>query len=122
MKVYLSGPMDRVSLGEAKGWRERAKALAPEIEWVDPTEFGLEGASPREIVVRDLDEVDRSDALLAYVPDGVQTVGTIVEIYCAAADDLRVIVWGTADPSPWLVYLADAVCLTLEEAVEALRA
>ena len=119
MRIYLAGPPF------AEEYRRRADALVRAAGWepVDPMRRDFrcrtEGHE-REIVAGDLAEIDSCDAVLAAftAPDE----GTAMECWYAHATGKPVVAYtGGTQPHPWTVYVADAVCAGLEDAVEALR-
>jgi nucleoside 2-deoxyribosyltransferase len=118
MRIYLAGPPF------ADEYRRRAEALVRAAGWepVDPMRRDFRGRTEgheQEIVEGDLAEIDSCDAVLAAftAPDE----GTAMECWYAHAAGKRVIAYPGGTPAhPWAVYVADAVCAGLEEAVEAL--
>jgi nucleoside 2-deoxyribosyltransferase len=117
-RVYLAGPP------YADEYRARATALVRARGWepIDPMRRDFRGrtrGNEREIVEGDLAEIDSCDAVLAAftAPDE----GTAMEAWYAHGAGRRVAVYtGGTPPHPWTVYVADAVCATLEDAVAAL--
>lgn len=101
--VYLAGPINRVGFEAARGWRRSAaKALRYHgYEIFDPTEFEL-GAGAN-VVEADKHMLRKSSAVLAFVPDDVQAVGTCMEIFYAHSLGLPVFAFGSERPSPWLL-------------------
>jgi nucleoside 2-deoxyribosyltransferase len=99
-------------LAEAAGW-----------EPVDPMRRDFRGrteGNEAEIVEGDLAEIDSCAAVLADFtrPDE----GTAMEAWHAHVRGIPVVAYtGGTPPHPWTVYVADAVCADLEEAVRALR-
>jgi nucleoside 2-deoxyribosyltransferase len=118
-RVYLAGPP------YAEEYRRRAAALVREAGWepVDPMRRDFRGRTQSreaEIVEGDLEEIAACDALLAAFtgPDE----GTAMEAWHAHSLGKPVVAYtGGAPPHPWTVYVADAVCADLEDAVRALR-
>lgn len=122
MRVYLAGPINGCSDEEARGWREAAKQLRPDIEWVDPMARdyrGREVENAGAIVDGDCADIESCDKVLAWVARA--TWGTAMEIRAAVAEYRRpVIGWGApANPSPWLTVHVDLKD-TLHAAVMAL--
>ena len=117
-RVYLAGPP------YAEEYRRRAAALLREsgLEPVDPMRRDFRGrteGNEAEIVEGDLAEIDSCDAVLASftAPDE----GTAMEAWYAHGRGKPVVAYtGGTPPHPWTVYVADAVCAELEEAVAAL--
>ena len=127
MKVYLSGPIFGCSDERAKGWRDRAKAMRPEIEWLDPMrrDFRLGVTPASEIIKCDLEDIRSCDALL--VNASRPGWGTAMELAYAremqwlTSRPIRVVAFSTRRPcSPWLEGHVDLICSSLEDAVRAL--
>ena len=117
-RVYLAGPPF------AEGYRRRASALAEGLGWepVDPMRRDFRGRTvghEAEIVEGDLADIDACDAVLAAFTEPDE--GTAMEAWYAHSLGKRVVAYtGGSPPHPWTVYVADAVCDDLEQAVEAL--
>lgn len=100
-RIYLAGPINRVS--DPGTWRTDAEKLITRAGHlaVNPLDYELQDAA--NVVAWDMRALRRSDAVVAYVPDHVQSVGTCMEIFYAAHDlEIPVCVWGADSPSPWL--------------------
>ena len=119
-RVYLAGPP------YADEYRRRAAALAREAGWepVDPMRRDFRSATQGredEIVSGDLADIDSSDVVLAAFTAADE--GTAMETWYARSQGKRVVAYtGGTPPHPWTVYVADAVCADLEDAVRALDA
>jgi nucleoside 2-deoxyribosyltransferase len=117
-RVYLAGPP------YAEEYRRRAAALVRELGWepVDPMRRDFRGrtqGNEAEIVAGDLADIDSCDAVLAGFTSPDE--GTAMEAWYAHSAGKRVVAYtGGTPPHPWTVYVADAVCADLEEAVERL--
>jgi nucleoside 2-deoxyribosyltransferase len=91
-------------------------------EAVDPMRRDYRGRTQgheREIVESDLAELASCDAVLAAftTPDE----GTAMEAWYAHTFGKRVVAYTGGTPThPWTVYVADAICADLEDAVRAL--
>ena len=117
-RVYLAGPP------YAEEYRRRATQLLAEAGWeaVDPMRRDFRGRTSgheAEIVESDLAEIRSCDAVLAAftAPDE----GTAMEAWYAHALGKPVVAYTGGTPAhPWTVYVADAVCAELEDAVRAL--
>jgi nucleoside 2-deoxyribosyltransferase len=118
-RVYLAGPP------YAEEYRRRAAALLRQAGWepVDPMRRDFRGRTQgreAEIVEGDLAEIASCDALLGAftAPDE----GTAMEAWHAHSLGRLVVAYTGGTPAhPWTVYVADAVCADLEDAVRALR-
>jgi nucleoside 2-deoxyribosyltransferase len=117
-RVYLAGPP------YADEYRRRAAALCRHAGWepVDPMRRDFRGRTQgreAEIVQGDLADIDSCDAVLAAftAPDE----GTAMEAWYARSSGKHVVAYTAGTPPhPWTVYVADAVCADLEDAVRAL--
>jgi nucleoside 2-deoxyribosyltransferase len=118
MKVYLAGPPF------AEEYRRRAAALVDQIGWeaVDPMRRDYRGrteGNEAEIVEGDLAEIESCDAVLAAFTSPDE--GTAMEAWYAHSIGKPVIAYTAGTPAhPWTVFVADAVCDQLEDAVQAL--
>jgi nucleoside 2-deoxyribosyltransferase len=118
MRVYLAGPPF------AEEYRRRAAALVRAAGWepVDPMRRDFRGrteGNERELVEGDLADIEGCDAVLAAftAPDE----GTAMEAWYAHRSGTPVVAYtGGTPPHPWTVYVADAVCAELKDAVAAL--
>jgi nucleoside 2-deoxyribosyltransferase len=116
-RVYLAGPPF------AEEYRRRAAALLRErgCEPVDPMRRDFRGRTAgreAEIVDGDLADIDSCEAVLAAFTASDE--GTAMEAWYAHAAGKRVVAYtGGTPPHPWTVYVADAVCADLEQAVAA---
>jgi len=119
VRVYLAGPP------YADEYRQRATVLLHARNWepVDPMrrDFrGRTGGHEREIVEGDLADIDSCECVLAAFTEADE--GTAMEAWYARGEGKRVVAYtGGKPPHPWTVYVADRVCSTLEEAVQALE-
>jgi nucleoside 2-deoxyribosyltransferase len=119
MRVYLAAPP------ASDDYRRRAKELVAGRGWepVDPFRRDFRGRTHGhevEIVEGDLEDIRSCDAILAdfTVPDE----GTAMEAWYAHKIGKHVVAYtGRAEPHPWTVYVAAAVCAELEDAVQAVR-
>jgi nucleoside 2-deoxyribosyltransferase len=120
MRVYLAGPPF------ADEYRRRAAALVRNAGWepVDPMRRDFRGRTEgheQELVEGDLADIDSCDVLLAAFTAADE--GTAMEAWYAHSAGKRVVAYtGGTPPHPWTVYVSDAVCAELDEAVAALRA
>ena len=117
-RVYLAGPP------YADEYRRRADELVRARGWdpVDPMRRDYRGraaGNEQEIVEGDLAEIESCDAVLAAFTSPDE--GTAMEAWYARTLGRRVVVYtGGAPPHPWTVYVADAICADLDDAVAAL--
>lgn len=119
--IYLSGPIADVTKEEASGWRNQAAEFLADKghKALDP--LRRKNRDYRSIVEHDLNDVEKSDITLAYVPMGRQMIGTSMEIFYANRILRRtVIVWGhhCKDTHPWIFQNAKHIFLPLEDALD----
>lgn len=103
--VYLSGPIDGATDNEIFGWRREATAALNNagIETLDPTRSfhlyrGKEEESYAKIVASDLDDIGRSDYVLAMARK--PSFGTAMEIRAAHAEYRKKVVLFKTAPVP----------------------
>ena len=118
--VYLAGPINRVSLEEASRWRaEATKELTRKgFLVIDPLRVEL--APEVNVVAWDKRAIRQSNAVLVYMPDNVQAVGSAMEVMFACVHDKAVYAFGAKTPSPWLTAHSSCVYPTLQEALSLL--
>lgn len=124
MRVYLAGPIAGCNDEEANGWRVRAKALRPDIEWVDPMEYmdargwTLDAELAHRIVDADKKAILGCHAVLRNAER--PTEGSAQEVMYAFMRGRRIISFTSRSPSPWVIEHSVAVYGSLEAAVAAL--
>ncbi len=122
--IYLSGPIMDEHLGEARAWREAAKALLSEdYHLLDPMRrkfVDRQVDSANEIVEFDLQDVRAADIVL--VNYSKSSIGTSMEVFYAAHDQGKFVVtfspFSFENCSPWMVRFSTKILPTLEEACE----
>jgi nucleoside 2-deoxyribosyltransferase len=122
--VYLAGGINGLSDTDAKDWREHAKAWLIH-DTLDPMRRdyrGKEDESVDEIVSGDLEDINKSDVILASCVR--PSWGTAMEIhyatYIARKPVFAVVPEGQA-VSPWLRHYTHAIYRTFEEAIDAIN-
>ena len=126
-KIYLSGPIMDEHEGEARKWREVAKAhLQEQFAILDPMRRNFkdrEVDSANEIVEFDLQDVRDADILL--VNYNKPSIGTSMEVFYAAHNLGKFVIafspFGFKDCSPWMVRFCTKILPTLEEAIAYIR-
>jgi nucleoside 2-deoxyribosyltransferase len=119
MRVYMAGPPG------SDDYRRRAKELIEARGWeaVDPFVRDFRGRTQgheTEIVEGDLADIRSCDGVLADFSSPDE--GTAMEAWYAHGIGKRVVAYtSSARPHPWTVYVAEAVCAELEDAVGALE-
>lgn len=147
-RVYMAGPIRNVPVEDAHGKREDLQADFPDIDWQNPLDnvdlstgnitvvrkHGSDGdvagetITSEQVIEDDKELLESSDAVLAWFPPEVRSVGTSMEVIHAYEHDIPVVVWydaaynGTTRAPPiWLDGHADALSSHRETAVERLR-
>lgn len=141
-KVYLAGPIARLTYAGATAWRRAAAVGLAPAECLDPMRdkeslagsgdpLGVQylGRSPlldaQTIVSRDYHDVRRSDVVLMHLP--FPSTGTLVELGWAVAMQKPVVLWLPEDvPSalrlhPFVQCLPWSTVRTIHEAVAVVR-
>ena len=131
--AYLAGPIDACSYQEATGWRKTLTYQLADlgIQTLDPTrsyksKFGLSGEWLIDTIVEcDMQDLIDADCVIAYVPRGVEIIGTAMEI-CITNRILNKPVYVVSNRgdrlSPWVQYHATKIFPDLGELVEWLAA
>lgn len=125
MRVYLAGPIDRVSLEEATDWRTRLKGkLAPPCCVFDPAAafgavFRKQEGPPSESALLWIDRVnltalDSCDVFVLGLEAGQSALMTYVEIGYALAAGKPVLVLSKTPP-PIIPRLFEGLCSTSVE-------
>lgn len=121
MRIYLAGPINGRSDYACRAWREAAKAMLPDVEFLDPMDRdyrGIEDQNVAAIVEGDTADVASADVVLVNAEDGASW-GTAMEVRMAAHELKKRVVafrW-RSDVSPWLRHHAE-VFPTMREALE----
>lgn len=129
--VYMAGPIQHAR-DYGRGWREWLKSERDDvgIKWYDPmdaydsmAEAEAEWTST-DIVEKDLEMIDESDALLVHWGD-VKSTGTPMEVFYAnRTADVPVVVQTTLhedDISPWIEEHSTAIVESFGEAIAAIQ-
>jgi nucleoside 2-deoxyribosyltransferase len=101
--IYLAGPMEHVSVEEAKGWRDIAtQMLSSSCKILDPTRriHNFEKRYMKRIFELDLRDIQESDILLVNLDNPtVAKHGTAMEVFYASYVLRKPVVAFKADPS-----------------------
>lgn len=126
MRIYLSGPIDNVSVEEATGWREKLKNKYRSVTMIDPTrrdwsdvDIYADDFEVGDIVNPDLADISSCDALLVNL-NSDKLVGTAMEIIYAV-HILKPIVCISDEKykiSPWITFHTDEFVSTPEEGLK----
>jgi len=94
--VYLAGPIDAITEGQANGWRRNLseELLAAGITCYNPASFTFGGGSRAARFVLEVNEsaLEKCDLLVAFIPPDVATVGTVMELCTAMRKNKPVLV------------------------------
>ena len=120
-KIYLCGPIMDEHEGQARAWREEAKALLGDhFTLLDPMRRNFkdrEVDSANEIVEFDLQDIRDADIVL--VNYSKNSVGTSMEVFYAGHDLKKFVVTFSPssfkDCSPWMVRFSTKILPSLEE-------
>ncbi len=130
-KVFISGPIQ--GMEEKQAYRNKISALLTKYgyEPVDPwrREKILYRGSPegwwthvpsRDFIRRDLEDIERCDALVAYLPK--LSAGTCMELFYAKLKGKKTItICKLKNPSPWIIEYSDIIVRSFRELEETLR-
>ena len=124
--LYLAGPINGCSDGEANDWRTEVKErLSDCYEFLDPMRHDYRGKEmepgiAEKIVGNDMQDIYSSDVILANCSK--PSAGTSMEIYHAFDQlDKPVIVVAPAPISPWIKRFSTFQCTNLGAAITYLR-
>jgi len=117
--IYLAGPIQCANHAERTEWRDVATATLTALGYETINPLGKVGWPAKEIVEFDLADIERSDAVLAWVPLGTPSVGTAMEIFYAGRILRKpVVVWTDSHAEhPWLCECANAIQESLAAAL-----
>ena len=119
--IYLAGPIQCANPTERRAWRDEATQYLTKCGFAVISPLGKDGWSATEIVETDLADIARSDAVLAWVPWGVPSVGTAMEIFYAGRIlRMPVVVWTDSHGEhPWLMQCTKVIHESLDDALRA---
>ena len=125
-RIYLSGPIEHVSVETAGAWRRRAAKQLHEIygiSAIDPTHYdgAADGLTPTEIVTRDLFLLGQADGAIFDVRTRAPMVGTSIELRVAWEMNIPTVAWGLGPDdkmSAFLRYHATKIVKELTDAVD----
>lgn len=107
--AYLAGPIHAANQEQRDGWREEARELLEKRGWLVVNPVGKVGWKAEDIVEVDLQLISVCDAVIAWVPHGIESFGTAMEIfYASRVCKIRVYAWGRNEryAPAWLVATA----------------
>lgn len=125
--VYLAGSVMHAD-DHGVGWREEV-ARVDRFEWLNPLDVYQHSEADIEeewtderIVEKDLDMIDRLDALLVNWDESIPSTGSPMEVFYAARRPQKVVVvCDDEEISPWMTYHADVVVPDMDNAFVALQ-
>jgi nucleoside 2-deoxyribosyltransferase len=124
-KVYLAGPIGKMTIEEANAWRERANSLLQMngCQGFNPLRGKIESErhtyTGGEVVIRDKNDIAKSDIVLVYWPDRGISNGTAMEILYAYEREKIILFigdWGKDDL--WINYHVTKFMPDLNSALE----
>ncbi|MEM1550381.1 MAG: nucleoside 2-deoxyribosyltransferase [Candidatus Bathyarchaeia archaeon] len=131
-KVFISGPIQ--GMENKQSYRDRINALLMKYgyEPIDPWKREMilyrvrldsdwwSRVPPREFIKRDLEDIDRCDALIAYLPR--LSAGTCMELFYAKIRDKKTItICKIRNPSPWIIEHSDMIIKNFKELEKLLK-
>jgi len=124
-RVFLAGPIQGMEQNQSYRERLRGILLRQGYEPVDPWQrekvvYSATGSEwwknvpPTDFIRRDLDDIDRCDLLVAYLPR--LSAGTCMELFYAKRRGKKtVVICQIENPSPWIVAHSDHFLRTIED-------
>jgi hypothetical protein len=130
-KVFIGGPI--LGMEKQQDYRQTITAIANklDLEVIDPwkrervlysgtEECWWDKVPTFEFIQRDLDDADRCDIMVVYLP--ILSAGACMEMFHAKCKGKKVIVVSDIKClSPWIVYHSDMIIKSFNELEEALR-
>jgi len=130
-KVFISGPIQ--GMEEKQGYRDKISTLLIRYgyEPIDPwrrekiiyrgsSERWWSHVPPRDFIRRDLEDIERCYALIAYLPK--LSAGTCMELFYAKLKDKKTItICKLKNPSPWIIEFSDIIVRGFRELKEVLE-
>jgi nucleoside 2-deoxyribosyltransferase len=130
-RVFISGPIQGVE--EKQTYRDKISALLiqygyesvdpwqrEKILYLGPPEGWWKHVPPRDFIRRDLEDIERCDALIAYLPR--LSAGTCMEIFYAKMKGKKtIVICRLKNPSPWIIEHTDILVKNLGELKKVLK-
>lgn len=102
-RVYLSGAMERAD--DPNTWRDEMKEEFQHVEFIDPTDFGLDPYKDRyELVWKEFRIIMNCDFVFHNYIKGMETYGTPIEIAWAYFNNIPVMTWSLHEPEEMPMY------------------
>lgn len=118
LKIYLAGKMSGLSFEESDEWRRDFKGVFKrEMNYdtmhytiINPNDYynfkNPSHQNEREVMQYDLNHVRSSDIVVVNLEDINTSIGTAIELYVAAQNNIPVLAWGSDEEwritHPWL--------------------
>lgn len=111
MEVYLAGPIGSMTIAEANTWRNEAELYLAQydIKALNPlrgkNEKDRATYTPAEVVLRDKNDIARSEVILVYWPERCISNGTAMEIeYAYEREKIILFVGDWGEKDIWIKY------------------
>jgi len=130
-KAFISGPIHEME--KKQSYRDKISSLLikygyepidpwkrEKVLYREPAEEWWNNVSPRDFIRRDLEDIDRCDVLIAYLPK--LSAGTCMELFYAKLKGKKTVtICGINNPSPWIIEHSDVIIRSLKEFEDVLR-
>jgi nucleoside 2-deoxyribosyltransferase len=130
-KAFISGPIQ--GMEEKQFYRDKISSLLikygyepidpwkrEKVLYREPAERWWNNVPPRDFIRRDLEDIDRCDILVAYLPK--LSAGTCMELFYAKLRGKKTVtICGIRNPSPWIIEHSDIIVRSLKEFEDVLR-
>jgi nucleoside 2-deoxyribosyltransferase len=130
-KVFLSGPIQ--GMEQNQSYRDRLRKLLlrygyepmdpwqrEKVHYRGPPEEWWRNVLPKGFIQRDLEDIEKCDALIAYLPR--LSAGTCMELFYAKIKGKKTVtICKIEDPSPWIIAHSDKIVRNLKELEELLK-
>ncbi|MCX8171557.1 MAG: nucleoside 2-deoxyribosyltransferase [Candidatus Bathyarchaeota archaeon] len=129
--AFISGPIQGVE--GKQNYREKMRRilvkhgyevidpwLRERVVYRAPSASQANQAPPRDFIKRDLEDIDRCDVLVAYMPR--LSAGTCMELFYAKLKGKKtIVVCRLRNPSPWIIEHSDVIVRNFRELGKFLR-
>jgi nucleoside 2-deoxyribosyltransferase len=130
-KAFISGPIH--GMEKKQSYRDKISSILikygyepidpwkrEKVLYREPAEEWWNNVSPRDFIRRDLEDIDRCDVLIAYLPK--LSAGTCMELFYAKLKGKKTVtICGINNPSPWIIEHSDVIIRSLKEFEDVLR-